>query len=106
MKYLGVFEFNFEDLERISEADKKLLNEREKGSDAFPKEEQVLFQLHTLGADLPKKSRDVQCVWIFETDNEDHLINYMMFHAPYADYKFIPLTRSRRVIELWLGGRR
>ena len=101
MKYLGFFERNFADVEKILELYKQVLDEREKGSDMFPKT--LLFESHTLAGELYKRSRDLQGFFIFETDKEEHLINYMLHYAPYMDFRFIPLTEDRKTAEARLG---
>lgn len=88
-------------MERIVELMKQILDEREKGSDRFPKK--LLFEAHALEAELIKKSKDVQGFFVFETDKEEHLINYRMHLAPYMDLKFIPLTSIRKSLEMWMG---
>lgn len=100
MKYLAFAESNYEDFEKISVLRGQLLDERDEDSDRFPKTR--LFDAHTLQAELYKKSRDVQSFWIFETDNDQHLINYQMHFAPYMDIKFIPITPSRIGFQVWM----
>ena len=103
MKYLAFAQYNWEDAERVSQSDKKIRDERAKDSDVFPEAEQLLFEPHTLTGELPMKSKEQQAIWIFETDNEEHLLNYEMTHAPYLDIKFIPITESRKIIQQWMG---
>jgi hypothetical protein len=104
MKYLAFMEWNWEDAERISVLRDQVYEEQEKGSDKFPKTR--LFDGHTLQAELFKKSRDGQSFWIFETDNEQHLINYQVHYAPYLDIKFIPITSTRTGFQDWLKTKR
>ena len=101
MKYLAFMESNYADVERLTVLYKEVLDEIAKGSDRFPKE--ILFESHTLRAELYKKSKDRQSFFILETDNPDHLSNYAMQFAPYADVKFIPITDTRKTAEAWLS---
>lgn len=101
MKYLGYFEWNYDDIERIGELWKELLDDRERDSEKWPKT--LLFDTHTLEADLFDKTRDNQSFWIFETDDPMHLINYRMHFAPYVDFNFIPLTENKKKFETWMG---
>ena len=103
MKYLVFYEYNYEDVERLAEIAKKIVDERAKGSDKFLRTDQVLFQGHTLRADLPKKLKEIQTFFVCETDSEETLINFSMISAPYMDYKFIPITDMRKTAEAWMG---
>ena len=90
MKYLALFEWSFEDLERLGKIWEQLIEEREKGSDKFPKK--LLFEPQALQAELYQKTRERQTFFIFETDDPMHLTNYRLHLAPYMDLNFIPLT--------------
>ncbi len=43
MKYLIFFESNYEDLKRGADSWKQIMDETEKGSDKWPKKDQILF---------------------------------------------------------------
>ena len=103
MKYLVFAECNFGDLERIRELWKQILDEQAKGSDKWPKREQFLSEAHALQAELYKKTLERQVFWIFETDKEEHLINYRMHFATILDLNFIPITSVRKSFETWMG---
>jgi len=104
MKYLAFIERNVGDFERLTELWKQVQDEREKRSDMFPKT--LLFEPHTLQADLPNKTRDLQGFFIFETEDQSHLMNYVMHYAPYMNIRFIPITEDRKTAEAWLGWER
>ena len=101
LRYLVIYEYNWEDLERNIEAWKKVLNEREQGSDRFPKK--LLIEPHSIIADLPKKTRDMQGFFIFDSDDQMHLINYVMQYAPYMHYRFIPIFEDAESAKVWVG---
>ena len=103
MKYLVFTEYNWKDQERILELRKQIGDERTKGSDKWPKKDQLVHEPHILEALLYKKSRDVQAFWIVETEDPMHLVNYRMHFAPYWDIHFIPITHAMRTTETWIG---
>jgi hypothetical protein len=102
VKYLVIAEYNWEDLERLAEISKKVVDERAKDSDKFLSTDQVLFAAHTLQADLPKKLKERQSFFVCETENEETLINFSMIYAPYMDLKFLPITDMRKSAEAWM----
>lgn len=104
MKYLAFFEYKWEDVERMRELWKQVLDERAKGSDRWPKA--LLFESHALQAELYKKSLDRQGFFIFETDKEEQITNYRMHFANIMDINFIPITSARRTFESWMGLKR
>ena len=80
---------------------KEISDEREKGSNKFPKT--LLLEPQALQAELYKKTRDRQGFFIFETEDPMRLTNYQMHLAPYMDLNFIPLTSIRKSLEMWIG---
>ena len=103
MKFLTVGDYNFEDQERLMESWKNIIDERSKNPDKWVK---VLFEAHTLVANLSKRSKDSRVVAIFEADSEEQLINQFMQYTPYMDFQFIPMIDARKVTELWMGWKR
>ena len=103
MKYIAFYQFNWKDLEKITEVSKKVFDEREKGSGRFLKPDQLLFSHHTFNADLPKKSKERMGFFLCETDDEDVLINFSMMYAGLWEMKFIPLTDGRKTLRSWMS---
>jgi len=100
---MAIGEWNFEDTERILDSFKHVIDERKKGADRWPK---MLFEYHPFTTDLPKLSEDVQGFLIFETDNQDHIINEIWHYAPFSVSKYIPIVEGARTMKLWLDRRR
>ena len=101
MKYFCLWDSNFEDVEKIREAWKQVLDERAKGSDRFP--ETLLFESHNFSVPGLFGKKDAQGFWIFETDKEEHLMNYIMHYANIEDLKIIPIMETKKAMSSWLG---
>ena len=100
MKYLAFLEYDWKDIEKVGGAWKKILDDREEGSDKWPKR---IIDTYRLEADLPKLTKEVQGFTIFETEKEEHIINEVYQFAPFIKFKFIPIVDSRKAYQLYMG---
>ena len=103
MKFLVVADYNWENLERVADSYRKIIDERERDPDSFTK---VVFGAHTLVAELSKKTKDIRTIAILEADSEEQLINQIFSLAPERDCQIIPLLEGRKSAELWMGWKR
>ena len=102
MKYLMFYESNFEDMERGQSLWKHIMDEREKGSDKWPTEDQIILEPHFLESELMDKTRECQSIFIFETEDPRHLVNYRMHWAKHFDIRrVIPITPARLAFQEW-----
>lgn len=96
MKYFCLGDNNYKDAEQLRVLWKQVLDERAKGSDRFPKK--LLFEPHFFTVSGLFGKNDTQSFFIFETDNEEHLRNYMMHFADIVDVKIIPILDSKKAM--------
>ena len=101
MKYFILTDTSWENIEKVTEAWKRVLDERAKGSEKFP--EKLLVEPYTFTVPGLFGSKDVQGFFIFETDREEHLINYIMHYANIQDFKIIPIVETKKAVSSWLG---
>ena len=103
MKYLALMEMDWENVEKIGDLWKRILEERVTGSDKWPK---VIFPEHKLETNLPKLTKDIKAFVIYETDKQEHLINEEFMFAPWINFHFVPIVESRKAMNTWLGWKR
>jgi hypothetical protein len=102
MRYLMFYESYYDNMERGVKLWEQIMEEREKGSDKWPKAEQIVLWPHELESELIDKTRDLQSIFIFDTDDPMHLVNYRMHWAKIFDIRrVIPITPSRMTFEAW-----
>jgi hypothetical protein len=101
VKYFCLTDTNWENIEKVTEAWKRVLDERSKGSDRWPK--RLLFEPHQFTVPGLLGKKDGQGFFIFETDKEEHLVNYMMHYANIQDVKIIPIVETKKAVSSWLG---
>jgi hypothetical protein len=102
MKYLCLFETNYEDIERSMPLWKQIMDERAQGSDRWPKQDQIVLEPHFLESELTERRRDIQSIFIYETENPIHVVNYRMHWAKIFDLKrVVPITPARLTFETW-----
>lgn len=99
MKYFVLWDSNWEVTEKGREAWKQVLDERAEGSERWPKK--LLFEPHNFSVPGLFGKKDSQGFFIFETDKEEHLINYFMHYANIMDFKIIPLLETKKSMSYW-----
>lgn len=96
MKFFILADIKWEDTEKCIESWKKVLDERAKGLDRFPKD--LLFEPHTFTVPGLFGKKDAQGFMVFETDKEEHLINYIIHYANIMDIKIIPIVETKKAM--------
>jgi len=91
-KFIGFWEYNLEDAEKVVEKFKKMTAMREKGAEKYPK---LVFGPYHIGGESKGFT-------IFETDSHEHLTNTTIHYMPEMKWKFMPIHESSKVAELYL----
>ena len=91
MKYIAFWEFNPEDYDKAIEKEKQAMEERERGTDKFPK---ILFPSHGMGGEF-------KGFIIYEDATPEQLINVGLHYMPETKFKFVPIFDGKKVLELY-----
>ena len=91
MKFIAFFEWDPKDREKARKKLSKLLEERKKYPDKYPKDLSKAQYLGTLSKGFN----------IYEAKNEEQLINFTLHYSPELKVKWVPLLESTKVTEIW-----
>jgi len=97
MKYLTFNEYDWKDVEKVVETWKKVLADREKEPEKFPR---TLFPNQILGTDLPKLTKEVQAVTVYEVENDYQAFNLPSYFVPFMTFKYVPISSGRTGTEM------
>lgn len=92
MQFIGFFEYNADDADKVIEKFTQIMAERQTGTEKFAK--LVFGPYHFNGED--------KGFGIYETDDPDKLMSLSVFYTPLMKWKFIPIIDSRKAVELWV----
>ncbi len=92
MLFIGFFEYNADDADKVIEKFTQLMAERSDGSERFPK--LVFGPYHFDGED--------KGFGVYETDDAERLMSLTVFYTPLMKWKFVPLIESKKAVELWV----
>ena len=92
MKVLAFVEFRPEDSQKVAEKFRLIQEERQKGSEKFPK---LVFPPHVF-------SGEFKIVVIFEDPTEEQLNNLMIHYLPVLTFNFVPLTDYANFVEQYI----
>ena len=91
MKYICFWEFKPEDFDKILEKYKQAMEEREKGSEKFPK---IIFPPHGMDGEWKGFT-------IYENVTPEQMINMAFYFAPEEKLKFVPIFEVAKAVELY-----
>jgi hypothetical protein len=101
MKFIGFFEYDNEDLVKMTKMRMQLMQLREKEPENFAK----LVSSYTLGGDLPNLTKDFKGFVIYEADVTDQIANISLLYqtnVPSVRVKFVPIIEAAKGVELFL----
>jgi len=96
LKFIGVAEYDPEDLDKIVEKFAQSRALREKFPDRFPK---TIFGPF-VAVDEPKT------FVVYETDNPDQLTNHTLHYTPLLREKYTPIQEAAKFVELYLQSKK
>jgi hypothetical protein len=96
VKFIGFWEYNLEDVDKVLEKFMTMTKEREKGSEKFPK---MIYGPYFIGGESKGFT-------IFETDNPDQLTNTTIHYMPEMRWRFAPIHEASRTAELYLRSKK
>jgi muconolactone delta-isomerase len=93
MKFIGFWEYNLQDVDKVLEKFKKMTAEREKGTEKYPK---LIFGPYHMGGESKGFT-------LFETDDMDQLTNTTIHYMPEMKWRFVGIQESSKTAELYRG---
>jgi uncharacterized protein DUF3303 len=96
VKFIGFWEYDLEDTDKVTEKFRKIMEEREKGTERYGK---LVFGPYHIGGESKGFA-------IYETDDMNQLTNLMVYYVPELKLKFAPIHESSKVLELFLKSKK
>lgn len=89
MEYIGFWEYDPEDLDKVRARWLKFGEVRDKNPSLFPKSKSKAYALFEGSAGFQ----------IYEAENAQQLTGLMMYYHPYVEWRFIPIIELREAQE-------
>lgn len=97
MRYIGVYEYDIEDVDNVFTKGKEISAEREQFPDKYPKrlllQDGSTAEFGVLGE--PKGFT------LYETDDPEQLMNLILFWSPVMEWKFMPIIHPSKSMVVW-----
>lgn len=97
MKYVGVYEYDIKDVDKVFTKAKEIWAEREQFPDKYPK--RLLLQDGS-NADFGILG-EPKGFALYETDDPAQIMNLILFWAPVKKYKFMPIVYPSEKMAVW-----
>jgi hypothetical protein len=92
VKFIGFWEFNLEDFDKVLEKRGQIVAEREKEPERFAK---VIFGGYSYAG-------ETKGFTVFETDDVEKLLSDVFIMGSLMTYEFVPITETSKTVELYL----
>ena len=92
MLFIGFFEYNANDSDKVIEKFTQIMAERQMGAERFAK--LIFGPYHYSGEN--------KGFGVYETDDPEKLMSLNVFYTPLLKWNFVPLVDSRKAVELWV----
>ena len=96
MKYIVFWEMCPEDFDKVIPKFQEVMEEREKGTDKFPK---ALSPNYSLGGQW-------KGFMLYEDATPEQLMNVVLHYQPLVKFKFIPILEAAKMIEIHLKSKK